>query len=81
MHVVEHVMRDEFAAGVVAIGVIRLEDAEAILDGEARRNDEKAAGEVLAAGATDRVANKQMAPVVPSSLHTLPPALCARKSP
>ena len=53
--VVEHVAGHQFAAGVVAVGVVRLEHAQTVLDGEARGDDEKAAGEVLAAGAADGV--------------------------
>ena len=52
--VVEHVARDQLAAGVVAVGVVRLEDAQAILDRQAGRDDEEAAGEVLAAGVGGR---------------------------
>ena len=44
--VVQHVAGHEFAAGVVAVGVVRLEDAQAILDGEARRDDQEAAREL-----------------------------------
>ena len=36
LHVFQHVVRDEFAAGVVAVGVVRLEDAKAVLDGQTR---------------------------------------------
>ena len=46
--VVQHVARDQFAARVVAVGIVRLEDAQAVLDREARRDDEEAAGELLA---------------------------------
>ncbi len=53
--VVQHVAGDEFAAGVVAVGIVGLEHAQAVFDGEAGRDDEKAAGEVLAAGAADGV--------------------------
>ena len=48
--VVEHVAGHQFAAGVVAVRIVRLEDAQAVLDREARRDDQEAAGEVLAAG-------------------------------
>ena len=50
LDVVEHVARDQLAAGVVAVRVVRLQDAQAVLDGEAGRDDQEAAGEVLAAG-------------------------------
>ena len=46
VHVVEHVAGDEFAAGVVAVRVVRLEDAQPVLDRQAGCDDEKAAGEV-----------------------------------
>ena len=48
VHVVEHVARNELAVVVVAVGVVGLEDAQAVLDREARRDDQEAAGEVLA---------------------------------
>ena len=35
VHVVEQVVRHEFATGVVTVRVVRLEDAEPILDGQA----------------------------------------------
>ena len=50
VHVVEHVAGNEFAAGVVAVGIVRLEDAQPVLDRQARRDDQKAAREMLAAG-------------------------------
>ena len=50
VHVVEHVAGHEFAAGVVAVGIVRLQHAQAVLDREAGRDDQKAAREVLAAG-------------------------------
>ena len=42
---VEHVGGHQFAAGVVAVGIVRLENAQPVLDREARRDDEKAARE------------------------------------
>src|SRR5579871_943594 len=45
----------EFAAGVVAVGVIGLEDAEAVADGESGGDDQEAAGETGAAGAAQGV--------------------------
>ena len=51
----EHVGRHEFAAGVVAVRVVRLKDAQAVADGDARRHDEEAAGEPGARGAADGV--------------------------
>ncbi len=55
VHVVEHVARDELAAGVVAVRIVRLQDAQPVLDRQAGRDDEKAAGEVLAARAAHGV--------------------------
>ena len=46
LDVVQHVRRNQLAAGVVAVGVVRLEDTEPVLDGESRRDDQKAAREV-----------------------------------
>ena len=46
VHVVQHVAGNEFAAGVVAVGVVRLEDAQPVLDRQAGRDDEKAAREM-----------------------------------
>ena len=37
VHVVEHVAGNKFAAGVVAVGIVGLEDAQPVLDGEAGR--------------------------------------------
>ena len=42
-------LRNQFAACVVAVRIVRLQDAQTILDREAGRDDQKAAGEVLAA--------------------------------
>ena len=42
VHIVQHVAGDELAAGVVAVGIVGLEDAQPVLDGEAGRDDEKA---------------------------------------
>ena len=55
LEVGEHVGGDEFAALVVAVGVVGLEDAEAVFDGDAGGDDEEAAGEAVAAGASDGV--------------------------
>ena len=40
---------------VVAVRIVRLQDAQAVLDGDAGRDDQEAAGEVLAAGLADGV--------------------------
>ena len=50
VEVVEHVARDQLAAGVVAVRVVRLEDAQAVLDGQPGRDDQEATRELLAAG-------------------------------
>ena len=55
LDVVEHVGRDQLAACVVAVGVVRLEDAQAVLDREPGRDDEEAAREALALRAADGV--------------------------
>ena len=55
VHVVEQVLGHEFAAGVVTVRVVRLEDAETILDGQAGGDDQKASSEVFAGGMADRV--------------------------
>ena len=49
------VMGHEFAAGVVTVWVVRLENAEPILNGQAGGDDQEASGEVFAGGMTDRV--------------------------
>ena len=43
IHIVEHVARHQFAVLVIAVGVVGLEHAQTILDGETRRNDKEAA--------------------------------------
>ena len=48
-------MRHEFAAGVVTVRVVRLEDAEPILDGQAGGHDQEASGEVFAGGMAGRI--------------------------
>ena len=45
---VQQVGGDQFAAGVVAVGVVGLEDAQPVLDGDAGGDDEEAPGEALA---------------------------------
>ena len=55
VQVVEHVAGDEFPAGVVGVGVVRLQDAQAVLDRDARRRHEEPAREAAAAGAADGV--------------------------
>ena len=41
VHVVQHVARHQLAVLVIAVRVVRLQDPQAVLDREARRNDEK----------------------------------------
>ncbi len=55
VHLVEHVARHQFAVLVVAVRIVRLEDLEAVLDGEAGGDDEESTSERLAAGAANRV--------------------------
>jgi hypothetical protein len=51
LDLVKEVVGDELAIRIVAVGVVRLEHTQAVLDGEPRCDDEKAPGEMLAAGA------------------------------
>ncbi len=53
--VAEHVRRDQFAARVVAVGIVRLEHAQAPADRHAGRDHQEAPREAGAAGAPDRV--------------------------
>ena len=48
---IEHVVRHDLARAVVALGIIGLQDPQAVLDGEAGCADEEAAREMRAAGA------------------------------
>ena len=47
----KHVPRDEFAGFVITVGVVRLQDAEAVFNGEAGGDDEEAARKLRTAGA------------------------------
>ena len=51
----EHVRRDELAAAVVAVRVVRLQHAETVADRQARGDDEESAAEAPAAGMAHRV--------------------------
>ena len=55
IEVAEHVRRDELAALVVSVRVVRLEDAQPVPDGDSGRDHEKAARESVAVGAADGV--------------------------
>jgi hypothetical protein len=55
VHIVEHVAGNEFPAGVVSVGVIRLEHAQPVFDRQAGRADEKTAREILARRPEHRV--------------------------
>lgn len=50
-HIAEQIIGHQFTACVITVRIIRLQDAQAVFDGEARRHDEKPAGEFLAIGA------------------------------
>ena len=51
----EHVRGDQFPAPVVTVRVVGLEHSQPVLDGEAGRDHQEAAGEPAALGPTDRV--------------------------
>ena len=46
----QHVGRDQFAVAVIAVGVVGLQDAQPVLDGDAGRDDQEAAAEQPAVG-------------------------------
>ncbi len=48
VHIVEHIVRNQLAVGVVAVGVVGLQNAQAVFDRDAWRDDQKAARKVLA---------------------------------
>ena len=54
-HVIEHIGRHQFPFLVVAVGVVRLQHAQPVLDGQAWCADQEAARELFAARATHRV--------------------------
>ena len=54
-NIVQHIGGNKFAAGVITVGVVGLENAQAFLDGQAGGDDEKTAREFLALRATHRV--------------------------
>ena len=51
----EHVGREKLAAVVIAVGIVGLEDAETVLDGDAGGDDKKTAGEFPSVGPADGV--------------------------
>ena len=46
-HLFAHIERDEFTLGEVTLGVVRMQHAQAIADGDARRDDEEARREAF----------------------------------
>jgi len=50
LHIIQHIAGDELATGVVAVGIAREKDAQAVLDGQSGSADEKTAREVFAPG-------------------------------
>ena len=55
IHVVQHIARNQFTTGVIAVRVVGLEHAQTIFDREARRHDEKATRETFALRSAHRV--------------------------
>ena len=45
-HVIQHVGRDKFSGLVIALGVLRHQHAQAVADGDTRRDDQEPAGEL-----------------------------------
>ena len=54
-HVVQHVAGQQLAVFVIAVGVVGLQDAQAVFDGEARCANQKATCEIFAGGPAHRV--------------------------
>ena len=54
LEVLQHVARHELTALVVALGVVRLQHAEPVADGQAGRDHEKASREVSGSSAASR---------------------------
>jgi hypothetical protein len=48
VHIIEHVVRNDLAAGVVAVGIVGLQDAQPVLDRQAWCAHEESAGKMLA---------------------------------
>ena len=55
LDIAEHIGGDKLAGFVIAVGVVGLEDAEAVFDGEARGDDEESFREAFAVGVADGV--------------------------
>ena len=55
LDVAEHVGRHEFALAVIAVRIVRQQHAQPILDRDAGRDDQEAAGEVVAARMAHRI--------------------------
>ena len=55
VEIAEHIGGDQFAVFVVAVGIVGLEDAEPVADGEAGGDYQESAGEFAAAGTADSV--------------------------
>ena len=55
IQVAQHVGGHQFSARVVAVGIVGLEDAQAVANGDPRRDHEKAAGEARTVRAAHRV--------------------------
>ena len=49
VHGLQHVVGDKLAVGVVTVRIVGLENAETVLDRDARRHDQESAGEAFAA--------------------------------
>lgn len=53
--IVEHIIWDNLAGGIVAVGIVWLQNAQPVLDSQAGRTHKEAAGELLAVRAAHRV--------------------------
>ena len=54
-HLIEHVVGHDLSAGVIAVRIVRLQDAQPVLDRQAGRADQKPAREGLAAWPPHRI--------------------------
>ena len=55
IQIIAHVGRHEFAAGIVGVRIVRLENPQAVLDGQAGCNDQEPARESRAGRSSDSV--------------------------